>query len=81
MFVWPCAVALSEYVWQQRSRFLHQSVIEVLSSAGDSLFRIIRNSKCVHDLSHASNDFLIMNLNMTNSSEEERHCRVLLRRK
>ena len=27
--VWPCAVAFSEYVWQQRSCFLHRSVIEL----------------------------------------------------
>ncbi|XP_078448260.1 putative methyltransferase family protein isoform X2 [Wolffia australiana] len=35
MFVWPCAIALAEYVWQQRSRFSSKSVVEL--GAGTSL--------------------------------------------
>lgn len=35
MFVWPCSVALAEYVWQQRSRFSGTSVLEL--GAGTSL--------------------------------------------
>ncbi|XP_034684310.1 methyltransferase-like protein 23 isoform X2 [Vitis riparia] len=32
LFVWPCSVVLAEYVWQQRSRFLGASVVEVLDN-------------------------------------------------
>ncbi|KAK1273423.1 hypothetical protein QJS04_geneDACA009652 [Acorus gramineus] len=35
MFVWPCSVALAEYVWQQRSRFEGKTVVEL--GAGTSL--------------------------------------------
>ncbi|XP_042440681.1 methyltransferase-like protein 23 [Zingiber officinale] len=35
MFVWPCSIVLSEYVWQQRSRFSGVSVLEL--GAGTSL--------------------------------------------
>ncbi|CAH8255927.1 unnamed protein product [Arabidopsis lyrata] len=35
LFVWPCSVILAEYVWQQRSRFRHSSVLEL--GAGTSL--------------------------------------------
>ncbi|KAJ9703808.1 hypothetical protein PVL29_005186 [Vitis rotundifolia] len=35
LFVWPCSVVLAEYVWQQRSRFLGASVVEL--GAGTSL--------------------------------------------
>ncbi|KAF9618490.1 hypothetical protein IFM89_001891 [Coptis chinensis] len=35
MFVWPCSVALAEYVWQQRLRFSGVTVVEL--GAGTSL--------------------------------------------
>ncbi|CAA6656010.1 unnamed protein product [Spirodela intermedia] len=35
MFVWPCAIVLAEYVWQQRSRFLNEPVVEL--GAGTAL--------------------------------------------
>ncbi|XP_078448262.1 putative methyltransferase family protein isoform X4 [Wolffia australiana] len=34
MFVWPCAIALAEYVWQQRSRFSSKSVVEGVDQLG-----------------------------------------------
>ncbi|XP_078178468.1 uncharacterized protein LOC144572679 [Carex rostrata] len=39
MFVWPCSIVLSEYVWQQRSRFQGISVLEL--GAGTSLPGIV----------------------------------------
>ncbi|KAJ4788358.1 Methyltransferase-like protein 23 [Rhynchospora pubera] len=39
MFVWPCSIVLSEYVWQQRSRFQGVSVLEL--GAGTSLPGIV----------------------------------------
>eukprot|EP00268_Persea_americana_P001129 TRINITY_DN10343_c0_g1_i14.p2 TRINITY_DN10343_c0_g1~~TRINITY_DN10343_c0_g1_i14.p2 ORF type:complete len:123 (-),score=31.33 TRINITY_DN10343_c0_g1_i14:2704-3072(-) len=35
MFIWPCSIALAEYVWQQRSQFSGATVIEL--GAGTSL--------------------------------------------
>ncbi|XP_019054485.1 PREDICTED: methyltransferase-like protein 23 isoform X2 [Nelumbo nucifera] len=35
LFVWPCSIALAEYVWQQRLRFAGTSVVEL--GAGTSL--------------------------------------------
>ncbi|KAK2991891.1 hypothetical protein RJ640_011580 [Escallonia rubra] len=35
LFVWPCSVVLAEYVWQQKSRFLGATVVEL--GAGTSL--------------------------------------------
>uniref|UniRef100_A0A1D1YY46 Methyltransferase-like protein 23 n=1 Tax=Anthurium amnicola TaxID=1678845 RepID=A0A1D1YY46_9ARAE len=35
MFIWPCSIVLAEYVWQQRKRFLNESVVEL--GAGTSL--------------------------------------------
>ncbi|KAJ3693955.1 hypothetical protein LUZ60_009435 [Juncus effusus] len=39
MFVWPCSIILSEYIWQQRSRFQGISVLEL--GAGTSLPGIV----------------------------------------
>ncbi|KAF3336141.1 methyltransferase-like protein 23 isoform X2 [Carex littledalei] len=39
MFVWPCSIVLSEYVWQQRFRFQGISVLEL--GAGTSLPGIV----------------------------------------
>ncbi|CAK9188553.1 unnamed protein product [Ilex paraguariensis] len=35
LFVWPCSIVLAEYVWQQRSRFSGENVVEI--GAGTSL--------------------------------------------
>ncbi|XP_039007943.1 methyltransferase-like protein 23 isoform X3 [Hibiscus syriacus] len=29
LFVWPCSIVLAEYVWQQRSRFSGNDVVEL----------------------------------------------------
>ncbi|KAE8686455.1 methyltransferase-like protein 23-like isoform X2 [Hibiscus syriacus] len=45
LFVWPCSIVLAEYVWQQRSRFSGNDVVEVLGltwgSWDESIFSLL----------------------------------------